>query len=68
MKQTKQLANLIYEAANVKRMLRTGWQRLGDNEEGVGEHSFMTAVIAYLLAKQINAAKIEERCVSMEKY
>ncbi len=67
MKQTKQLANLIYEAANVKRMLRTGWQRLGDNEEGVGEHSFMTAVIAYLLAKQINAAKSDKRCVSMEK-
>lgn len=67
MKQTKQLANLIYEAANVKRMLRTGWQRLGDNEEGVGEHSFMTAVIAYLLAKQINAAKTEGRQVSMEK-
>lgn len=67
MKQTKQLANLIYEAANVKRMLRTGWQRLGDNEEGVGEHSFMTAIIAYLLARQINAAKKDERNVSMEK-
>jgi len=67
MKQTKQLANLIYEAANVKRMLRTGWQRLGDNEEGVGEHSFMTAVIAYLLAKQINATKSDKRCVFMEK-
>lgn len=67
MKQTKQLANLIYEAANVKRMLRTGWQRLGDNEEGVGEHSFMTAVIAYLLAKQVNEVKSSERNVSMEK-
>lgn len=67
MKDTKKLTNLIYEAANVKRMLRTGWQRLGDNEEGVGEHSFMTAVIAYLLAKQINAAKSDKRCVSMEK-
>lgn len=67
MKQTKQLANLIYEAANVKRMLRTGWQRLGDNEEGVGEHSFMTAVIAYLLSKQINTANDDKRSVSMEK-
>ncbi len=67
MKQTKQLANLIYEAANVKRMLRTGWQRLGDNVEGVGEHSFMTAVIAYLLAKEINEQKKSERTVSMEK-
>lgn len=67
MKQTKQLANLIYEAANVKRMLRTGWQRLGDNEEGVGEHSFMTAVIAYLLARQINGQGKSDRHVSMEK-
>lgn len=67
MKDTKKLTNLIYEAANVKRMLRTGWQRLGDNEEGVGEHSFMTAVIAYLLAKQINAQEVKDRSVSMEK-
>lgn len=67
MKDPKRLTNLIYEAANVKRMLRTGWQRLGDNEEGVGEHSFMTAVIAYLLAKQINMQDKKDRVVSMEK-
>lgn len=52
MKQT-QLTNLVYEAATVKRMLRTGWQILGDNEENVGEHTFMTCVIAYFLAKQL---------------
>jgi putative hydrolase of HD superfamily len=63
----RQRTNLIYEGANVKRMLRTGWQRLGDNEEGVGEHSFMTAVIAYLLAREINAAGDKSRNVSMEK-
>lgn len=67
MNDQKRLTNLIYEAANVKRMLRTGWQRLGDNEEGVGEHSFMTAVIAYLLARQINLQKNSDRMVSMEK-
>ena len=64
---SKATTNLIYEAANVKRMLRTGWQRLGDNEEGVGEHSFMTAVIAYLLAREINGQKNADRSVSMEK-
>ena len=58
---------MVFEAANVKRMLRTGWQRLGDNEEGVGEHSFMTAVIAYLLAREINSANDAARNVSMEK-
>ena len=63
----RQRTNLIYEGANVKRMLRTGWQRLGDNEEGVGEHSFMTAVIAYLLAREINAAGDASRKVAMEK-
>ncbi len=63
----KATTNLIYEAANVKRMLRTGWQRLGDNEEGVGEHSFMTAVIAYLLAREINLQGKADRIVSMEK-
>ncbi len=63
----KATTNLIYEAANVKRMLRTGWQRLGDNEEGVGEHSFMTAVIAYLLAREVNGQKKAGRSVSMEK-
>jgi len=56
----KDLTNLIYEAANVKRMLRTGWQRLGDNEEGVGEHSFMTSVIAYLLAREIQNVSMEK--------
>ena len=63
----KALTNMVFEAANVKRMLRTGWQRLGDNEEGVGEHSFMTAVIAYLLAREINSADDSARNVSMEK-
>ncbi len=63
----KHLTNFVYEAANVKRMLRTGWQRLGDNEEGVGEHSFMTAVIAYLLAREINEDKDPGRSVSLEK-
>lgn len=40
---------------------------MGDNEEGVGEHSFMTAVIAYLLAREIHAKHQPERTVSMEK-
>lgn len=67
MMNNKATTNLIYEAANVKRMLRTGWQRLGDNVEGVGEHSFMTAVIAYLLAKEVNSQHKADRSVSMEK-
>lgn len=55
MKNPKKITNLVFEAAVVKRLLRTGWQILGDNEEGVGEHTFMTSVIAYFLAKQLHA-------------
>lgn len=55
MDKLKQTTNLVYEAAVVKRLLRTGWQILGDNEEGVGSHTFMTAVIAYFLAKELKA-------------
>ena len=54
-KQLKNITNLVFEAAVVKRMKRTGWMILGDNDEGVGEHSFMTCVIAYFLANQLKA-------------
>lgn len=59
MKQVKinSVTNLVYEAAVVKRMQRTGWQILGDNQEGVGEHTFMTAVIAYFLAKAVSGTR-----------
>jgi putative hydrolase of HD superfamily len=63
----RDMANIVYEAAVVKRMLRTGWQRLGDNSEGVGEHSFMTAVIAYLVARDISSRSDPEHQVNMEK-
>jgi putative hydrolase of HD superfamily len=55
MNNTHKIVRLIYEGAALKRLRRTGWQILGDNNEGVGEHSFMTAVIAYFLAKESNA-------------
>ncbi len=47
----RSLIHIIFEAAVVKRLQRTGWQILGGHSEGVGEHSFMTAVIAYFLCK-----------------
>ncbi len=56
MKNYKKITNLIFEAAVVKRLKRTGWQILGDNEESIGEHSFMTAVIAYILAKEMHVS------------
>jgi putative hydrolases of HD superfamily len=66
-KQLKNITNLVYEAAAVKRMRRTGWMILGDNDEGVGEHTFMTCVIAYLLTKQLQVNSPERsRGISME--
>ncbi len=54
MNNNKKIANIIYEAATMKRMKRVGFQILGNGEETIGEHSFMTAVIAYFLAKKLH--------------
>ncbi|MCX8008517.1 MAG: HD domain-containing protein [Patescibacteria group bacterium] len=51
----RSLVHIVFEAAVVKRLQRTGWQILGGHAEGVGEHSFMTAVIAYFLCKMTKA-------------
>jgi 5'-deoxynucleotidase YfbR-like HD superfamily hydrolase len=68
-KKLKQMTDLVYEASVVKRLARTGWQIFGDNSEGVGEHSFITAVIAYFLAREISeksASPERSRRVNME--
>lgn len=49
------LANFLFEAATLKRLQRTGWQILGGNRESIAEHSFMVAVIGYVLAGQLKA-------------
>lgn len=49
------LIDVFFEAAAVKRIRRTGWQILGDHEEKVGEHSFMTVVFAHFLGKLTQA-------------
>lgn len=50
---THQQVNIVFEGATVKRIKRVGFQILGMGEETVGEHTFMTAVIAYMLGKQL---------------
>lgn len=65
-KQLKTITNLVFEAAVVKRMKRTGWMILGDNDEGVGEHSFMTCVIAYFLARQLQDNPVTKQKIHME--
>ncbi|OGF99460.1 hypothetical protein A2Y99_00340 [Candidatus Gottesmanbacteria bacterium RBG_13_37_7] len=53
-KSNNKLVNFIFEATTLKRLQRTGWQILGANKESVAEHSFMVAVITYVLAKELH--------------
>ena len=53
--------DFLFEAAALKRLHRTGWQILGGgNTESIAEHSFMVAVIAYVMAvgRNLNLEKI----------
>jgi putative hydrolases of HD superfamily len=49
------LADLIFEAGMLRKTPRTGYQFLGSGAENVAEHSFRTAVIGFLLARQAGA-------------
>ncbi len=46
-------ADLIYEIGALKRVKRSGWETIGIKDgESVAEHSYRSAVIAYLLGKE----------------
>lgn len=51
----KNIVNFLFEAATLKRLQRTGWQILGENKESIAEHSFMVAVISFLLSQDLQA-------------
>ena len=58
------LAKFLYEMGQLKRVKRSGWWIAGVKDpESVAEHSFRTALIAYLLA-QLEGADLE-KVVSM---
>ncbi len=47
----KEIAKFLYEVGQLKRVKRSGWWIAGIKDpESVAEHSFRTAVVAYLLA------------------
>ena len=47
----REIARFVYEVGLLKRLRRSGWWVAGvDDPESVGEHSFRTAVIGYVLA------------------
>ncbi len=47
--------NFLFELTALKRLQRTGWQILGSGGESIAEHSYMVAMISYLLAEQTGA-------------
>ena len=51
----KHLVHFLFEISTLKRLQRTGWQILGSGGESIAEHSYMVAVISYLLAEQTGA-------------
>jgi putative hydrolase of HD superfamily len=53
------IANFLFEMGMLKRTPRTGWQFLGSGEESVAEHSFRTAMIAYVLARVDGRADVD---------
>ena len=49
------LVNFLFEAATLKRLKRTGWQILGDNQESIAEHTYMVCIIGFVLASKLKA-------------
>lgn len=54
----KNIANFLFEVGMLKKTPRTGFQFLGSGGESVADHSFRTAIIGYVLAKDDNAADL----------
>ena len=61
------IAKFLYEMGQLKRVKRSGWWIAGVKDpESVAEHSFRTAVIAYILAQLEGADR--EKVVSMSLF
>jgi|Deesub1362B_J571_1020462.scaffolds.fasta_scaffold00140_11 putative hydrolase of HD superfamily len=49
----ERMARFIFEMCSMKNVPRSGWFKVGiDNPESVAEHSFLTAIIAYFIARE----------------
>jgi putative hydrolase of HD superfamily len=51
----KRLADFLFEVGMLRRTPRTGYQFLGSGSENVAEHSFRTAIIGFVLAREAGA-------------
>ena len=51
----QRLVDFLFEAGMLRKTPRSGYQFLGSGRENVAEHSFRTAIIGYVLAKEAGA-------------
>jgi len=62
----KSIVNLLFEAAFLKRIPRSGFQFLGMGHESVAEHSFLTTFIGWVLAQsvpEVDATRLLPMCL-----
>ena len=62
----KDIANLLFEAAHLKRTPRSGFNFLGAGKESVAEHTFCTLFIAWVMAKmdtRVDALRLMSMCL-----
>lgn len=62
----KNIANLLFEAAHLKRTPRSGFNFLGAGRESVAEHTFCTMFIAWVMARmetKVNALRLISMCL-----
>jgi putative hydrolase of HD superfamily len=58
------IANLLFEVRLLKDIVRSGYAFLGSGKETIAEHSFMTAIICFAMAK-LNPDVDSEKLVAM---
>jgi putative hydrolase of HD superfamily len=53
------IVDFLYQAGALKDVDRAGWKTVGIRPESVSEHSYRTAIIAYVLAKEEGIRDLE---------
>lgn len=53
------IIDFLYQAGALKDVERSGWKTVGISPESVSEHSYRTALVAYVLAKGEGVADME---------
>jgi putative hydrolase of HD superfamily len=62
----KDIVNLLFEANILKEIPRSGYHFLGAGQESVAEHTFSTAMIAFVMSKieqDVDALKLISMCL-----